>query len=158
MDKFLKFFTFSLFAALIIFASCGGGDDDDDDNNDTGPDPVEDIVNDLIADGGTWNVTDGGVTLESVAADGWDSFTLTLSGSPSSISFGTSGSNDPTVWPTSGTWTFIDGFDGRKGQRNDGIEIDITASATSLRLEFDITEGRTNGIVGRWSFRLEKPN
>lgn len=156
MDKFLKFFTFSLFAALIVFASCGGGDDDDDDSG-PGTDPVDDIVNNLIADNGAWAIREGGVTLESVAADGWESFGLTLSGTASSISFSTSGSDDPTVWPGSGTFTFVDGSDGKKGTRGDGIEIDITVSATSLRLEFDITEGRSKGIVGSWSFNLEKP-
>ena len=158
MNKFLKFLTFSLFAALIIFASCGGGDDDDD-NNDDGPgtDPTEDIVNNLIADGGDWAVTEGGVTLESVAAEGWESFSLKLSGSTSSISFSTSGAADPTVWPGSGTWSFVEGSDGKKALRaGDNIEIDITASANSLRLEFDITEGRSKGIVGRWSFTLQK--
>ena len=155
MDKFLKFITFSLIAALIVFGSCGPSGDDDDDTG-PGTNPVQDIVDDLIAEGGSWTIIDGGATLESVAAEGWDSFGLTLGGNATNLSYGTSGSADNTVWPSSGNWTFVDGSDGKKGLRDDGIEVDITASATSLRLEFDIAAGRSKGIVGRWSFTLEK--
>ena len=154
MEKFLKFLTFSLIAALIVFASCGG--DDDDDNDATGPDPVEEIVEDLIADNGNWVLNTGGATLETVVAEDWEGFGLQLSGSASSLSYSTSGSADNTVWAASGSWTFVEGSDGKKALRDDGVEVDITASATSLRLEFDIPAGRSNGIVGRWSFSFGK--
>ncbi len=154
MDKFLKFFTFSLFATLIVFASCG--DDDDDDDSGPGTNPVDDIVNNLIAGGGDWKVATGGVKLESAAVEGWESFTLKLTGTADKISFSTTESANNKVWPGSGSWTFTDGSDGKKGTRSDDIEIDITVSANSLKLEFDITDGRTKGIAGRWSFTMEK--
>ena len=151
MEKFFKYLTFSLFAALIVFASCGG-DDDDDNNDDSGPDALDLVVEDLI--GSTWVLTEGGATLEAVGVEGWDGFTITITGDRNSLSYNTSNSADPAVWPTSGTWSFI-GDDGRKVERSDMIEIDVTASDTNLTLGFDIVEGRTNGIVGRWSFRME---
>ena len=53
-----------LFAVLIVMSGCGGDDDDDS----TGVDePIEQIVENLIKDGGTWTIitTGDGATLES---------------------------------------------------------------------------------------------
>lgn len=151
MEKFFKYLTFSLFAALIVFASCGG-DDDDDDNNDTGPDAIDLVVEDLIS--ASWVLTEGGATLDNVGVEGWEGFTLTVTGDRNSLSYGTGNSADVAVWPTGGTWEFI-GDDGRKVERSDGIEIDVTVSDTNLTLGFDIVAGRVKGIEGRWSFNME---
>jgi hypothetical protein len=92
MEKFLKFLTFSLFAALIVFASCGGDDDDDNDDG-PGTDPAAEIAAQLS--GETWTIdgTTGSPnpSLESVQAEGWEGFQITFTGDANGGSYTTSG-------------------------------------------------------------------
>jgi len=151
MEKFFKFMTFSLFAALIVFASCGGDDDDDNDDG-PGTNPAAEVAAQLS--GTTWGI-DGSPTLESVQVEGWEGFQVTFTGDENGGSFTTSGSADQAVWASSGDWTFTDNT-ATKALRNDGVTVDITPGDTSLRLEFTIAAGRTNGIVGKWSFTFSR--
>ena len=106
---------------------------------------------------GTW-VLDQGIT-NAVTVDNnnppqdWTNFTLTLGNKTyqtnTSVSLG-----DDLVWPTSGTWDF--GANLTTLARNDGIDITITVTDTSLKLQFDYSSGggRFAGIEGNWVFNM----
>ncbi|MEQ9426471.1 MAG: hypothetical protein RJQ09_18760 [Cyclobacteriaceae bacterium] len=150
MKKYLNFLTYSLFAALVVFASCGGGDDDDDDDV-VEPTPLEQVVASLTNNGAGATWASSSSSLDGVAAEGWENFQITINGNASGGTYSTSGAADATVWPASGTWTFSNTTGTKAIRQPDGIELDITASDNALTLSFDIPEGRTNGIAGRWS-------
>jgi len=102
---------------------------------------------------GTW-ILDAGANVVTVAgrdvSTDWNGFTLTLGDK----TYSTSGSFSPEVWPASGTWAF--GSSVNILVRDDGIEVSISVTETSLSLQFDYTVagGRLNGIDGTWIFKL----
>ena len=145
MEKLFKLLTISLFTALLICVGCGGGDDDDD----TTPETLEEISAGKLVT--TWTTLTT-VKLEGVDIPDWENFTLNVTGNADGGSYSTTGAGDAAVWPGSGTWTFVEGSNGLKLLRSDGIQIDIVTSATTLSLQFDIVEGRTQGITRTWVF------
>ena len=84
-----------------------------------------------------------------VTAD-WSNFVLTLGDK----TYNSSGADSPLVWPGSGTWAF--GANTNTLVRDDGVEITITVTDTSLKMQFDYssTGGRLNGIEGNWVFNM----
>ena len=107
---------------------------------------------------GTW-VLDSSEPLP-VTIDGndpsqdWTGFTLTYGSK--TYSTNTSASlGDVSVWPSgAGTWDF--GANVSTLVRDDGVEITVTVTDTSLQLQFDYSDtgGRLNGIVGNWVFKM----
>jgi len=114
----------------------------------------EEIQTDKLT--GTWVLETGGtnpaVTIDGndVSAD-WSGFTLTLGDK----TYQTSSADSPEVWPASGTWAY-ETNDVSKLIRDDGIEISVSVSDTSLQLQFiySASGGRLAGIEGPWIFRM----
>ena len=102
---------------------------------------------------GTWVVP---ATANSVLIDGndvstdWSSFILTLGNK----TYQNTGADSPEVWPASGTWAF--GTSVSTLVRDDGVEITVVVSDTSLKMDFDYTAsgGRLDGIEGHWVFNM----
>lgn len=159
MKKISNFLAALVFVSLVIFISC---------TKDSGTPEVDPQQNQSELMVGTWTVNANLVVYEEGNPDvSWDGMTLTIS----NVAEGTGGiwggnyatSNVPTdfgaVWPGNGTWAFADDTTIDDVVRNDGVTIEVaTASATSLRLEFDIpdTGGRTSGIAGSWDMTFTK--
>jgi len=63
----------------------------------------------------------------------------------------------PSAWPATGTWSF-ENESGTLVTRNDGVQITIDASTTSLKLTFSVAGlgngGRINGVDGEYIFSL----
>ena len=80
----------------------------------------------------------------------WANFVLTLGDK----TYQTSGADSPLVWPASGTWAF--GANLSTLVRDDGVEITIILTDTSLDLQFNYTAsgGRFDGIEGNWIFKM----
>ena len=87
-------------------------------------------------------------------AQDWTGFTLTLGNK--TYNANTSASlGDVLVWPsgTGRTWAFAPN-DVRILDRDDGVEMTVAVTETSLQLQFDYSDtgGRLNGITGNWVF------
>lgn len=103
---------------------------------------------------GTW-VLNSGVT-NPVTLDGnappqdWTGFVLTLGDK----SYQSTNAADALVWPANGTWAF--GANVNTLVRDDGVDISVTVSDTSLGLRFTYTAsgGRFEGIEGVWDFDM----
>ena len=106
-------------------------------------------------------------TVESVTFGGsedrttdWSGFTLTVTGNQG---YSTTNAFSPGPWPASGTWSFATTggtADINKVLRDDGLEIAITVSATSLTMTFtydDTTHqgGRTEAVNGEYVFKMK---
>lgn len=63
----------------------------------------------------------------------------------------------PSAWPASGIWTFANDA-GTLVARNDGVQITVVVSTTSLKLTFNVTGlgdgGRIKGVDGEYVFNL----
>lgn len=157
MNKFLNFFTVSLFISLAIFISCSGG------GGSTAV-PPRDNQGGLLATGAAMFSS---VQKDNVDVTGWDSFTLTFT-YDSNIGGGTfTTTNVPSgsaiVWPASGTWVF--GGPNKDviamAVRSDGatppnmVTMSISAlTAAGVTLAFDVVDpnGRLLSLSGNWRF------
>jgi hypothetical protein len=83
-------------------------------------------------------------------SDIWAGFVLTMGDK----TYSSSGADAPEVWPASGTWAF--GTDANTLVRNDGIEIAISVSETTLVMKFNYSAsgGRLSGLEGDWVFNM----
>jgi hypothetical protein len=103
---------------------------------------------------GTWVLQAGSsaVTVDIVndVTTNWPGFTLTLGNK----TYQTSSSPEALIWPSSGTWAF--GTSVSTLVRDDGVEISVSVTDTSLQLQFDYSAsgGRLNGIEGNWVFKM----
>ncbi len=107
----------------------------------------------------TWALGTGSdaVTYEGtpVATD-WAGFTLTLGNK----TYSSANAFSPDIWPASGSWDFGKNTDGSTNVnvmvRDDGTEISIQVTDTSLKLQFtySATGGRLTGIEGDWVFDM----
>ena len=71
-----RFLLAALFCVSITFLmSCGGDGGGGGGNN--GPDPADEQAERLV---NTWTISSNGAILESDIVEGWDSFTLTVTG------------------------------------------------------------------------------
>jgi hypothetical protein len=143
--EFKSYVTNSILVVIAIvsawqLSSCKGDDD---------PTAQEVIKAKLI--GSTWNV-------QSVKVDGIDKtsvFTgLTITFDESNFTTTHGGA----VWPASGTWTFI-ADNGSKVKRDDGTEISVDITETTLKLTFEWAEttlgsGRSSSVKGKNVFTL----
>lgn len=106
---------------------------------------------------GTWKLQAGAnavtIDITNDVTTNWTGFTLTLGNK----TYQTSSSSEALVWPSSGTWDF--GTNVTTLVRDDGVEISVSVTDTSLQLQFDYSAsgGRLNGIEGNWVFKME-PN
>ncbi|WP_370086627.1 hypothetical protein [Ekhidna sp.] len=153
-----------VFASLVIFMSCGGG------GSDPGP-SVGETQASLFE--GTWNVS-GNPTYDNQTEGTWTGFTLTISGIaegsngvwggnftasgiPSGYGEVWGGASDATS--VSGTWAFESATSVNTVIRsNDGVEVTITPSTTSLSTQFTVAStARTSGIFDElWVFQFTK--
>ena len=83
-------------------------------------------------------------------SDIWSAFVLTLGDK----TYSSTGADAVEVWPASGTWAF--GADANTLVRNDGIEIAISVTETTLVMKFNYSAsgGRLSGIEGDWVFNM----
>lgn len=114
------------------------------------PKPTEVAQNQLIGDGNkTWKI-------QSVAVDGIDQTALFAAMTIKFSSTGYTTSGGGVVWPTPGTWNFVD--DTATGFfRGDGIQVQLIVSETSLKLSLPWTlatfgGGRASSIAGAHVF------
>ncbi len=68
-------------------------------------------------------------------------------------SSGYTSTNGKGLWPASGSWSFV-GTDGKSIRREDGTEMVVEVTDTSLKLSFNWTKatiggGRTESIAGQ---------
>ncbi len=150
MKKF-KITSLVLLLGLVILSSCKG--------DDPVPPSAEEVQLGLLAK--TWN--NGTVNLDGTTDQGdWSAFKVTFTDG-SYTSSGVSAGRE-LVWPTSGTWGFKNAgtadVDVNKIVRDDGVEISISVSESSLTMTFAYDEsinGRVagiNGIDGDWVFGM----
>lgn len=151
MKNFLNYLTFALFASLIVFASCDGGGSD--------PDPEDSALDLALANlvgTATW---ESFTTSPSGVSDlEWSAFTITFTGTTEGGTYTVAGAPEDVseVWPNGqSTWTF-NGDTGTSITRGDGTVIGITASETTLRMDFTYasTAARINEIEGSWVMNL----
>jgi len=127
---------------MILFlqlAACGGGD----------PAPATPSAQDAVKS----KLTSGKWNLQSAQVDGVDK-TATYTGL--SVTFSSSGyttTNGKGLWPASGTWSFVD-TEGKKIKREDGTEMTVEVTDTSLKFSFNWTKaslggGRVESIQGQ---------
>lgn len=128
-------------ASIVQLSSCNGSGD---------PTAQEIITAKLV---GTWKIKDvlvDGIDQSSVFKD----FTLTFESGKFTAA------NGRAVWPTSGTWTFSSD-NGTKLKRDDGTEviIDVTDTSLKLTLNWAITalgSGRINSVKGKNVFTFSR--
>lgn len=132
-----------LIAGLLLATGCKKKHDD--------PTPQDSQKTLLINNGVSW-------TLGSVTKDGLDvtdqftGFKLTIG----DFTYTTVNAL-PSAWPASGTWSFANEA-GTLVDRNDGVQIAVVATTTSLKLTFSVTGlgdgGRIKGVNGEYVFDL----
>lgn len=107
----------------------------------------------------TWKAT--AVTLDGTDQTGYENFSLTISGTAGSTSFGYSTAGRPSLspWPSSGTWAFGDSPETQIiRDPGTGDELGITYSVTDTELQITFTfsgtgyPARTNNVKGQWVF------
>lgn len=138
------FYALAILAFGVVLSSCKKDE----------PKPKTDEELQLEKLAGTWALPSpspsNSVTVagNDVTAD-WATFQVTFTDG----SYSTSSSAAPEVWPASGTWTFATG-DVNTLQRNDGVDISINVTETSLTMSFTYTApgGRIDGVEGDWVF------
>jgi hypothetical protein len=98
-------------------------------------------------------LTSGKWNMQTAQVDGVDK-TATYAGlSVTFTSTSYSTTNGKALWPASGSWSFVDAA-GKKVKREDGTEIDVEVTDTSLKLSFSWTKtnlggGRVESIAGK---------
>lgn len=127
----------------------------------TPPAPTEaEVQMGLIAQ--TWTVITGAnsVTLDGADEEqNWPGFAVTFNANGTYTASNVSTGRE-VVWPTSGTWAFkgSTGNDLNTIIRDDGVDIAIVVSETSLKMSFRYTApgGRISGTEGDWVFNMAK--
>jgi len=127
---------------------------------DSGPgESVEDVQ--LAKLSKTWRFSS--VTLDATDQDGYDNFTLTISGTAGNTSFGYTAGGRPSTspWPSSGTWSFGGTPETqiiRDPGTGDELAITYSVSDTQLQITFNFSgtgyPGRTSNVNGQWVFNL----
>lgn len=112
----------------------------------------------------TWIVST--VSLGGVVQEGYDDFSISLSGSARSsvFAFGVFGRPEISPWPAEGNWTFGNQATSelvRNPGTSDELVIRYTVTDTTLTMEFDYTgEGfassRVASAEGRWTFTFTR--
>jgi len=109
----------------------------------------------------TWTMTPSSVTLDGTVQPGYDNFTLTLSGTAGSTSFGYSTAGRPTTspWPSSGNWSFGTTPETeiiRDPNTQDVLNMTYSVTDTQLQIIFNFTgagyPGRISNVNGQWIF------
>ncbi len=133
----------ALIIAVILSTGCKKKNDD--------PTPQDNQKKLLINNGVAWIL--GSVTKDGLdVTDQFQGFQLIVG----DFTFSTSKSL-PSAWPASGTWSFANEA-GTLVNRNDGVQIQVQVSATSLKLTFSVTGlgggGRVGSVDGGYVFDL----
>jgi hypothetical protein len=147
-----KFLTIAVLGVLTTLSACKDKDE-----------PSKEVVQ-LGKLSDTWQLKS--VTQDDVEVEGYEDFSLTLSGSTAAATFtyATSGRPALSPWPAGGSWTFGSSIASqliRDAGTDDEVQIAYTVTATSLTLEFEfIGEGyenaRVNSPEGQWVFTFDK--
>lgn len=160
-----KFLAFSAMLCLLCSVNCGG----DEPEPEPDPDPAEETPGAALV--GTW-AADGE---EAIAYDGenpdvvsqYADFTITIDTTDAGITYSTTGSDNPTVYPSEGSFDGItEDTDFAAGasvtRQPDAIPTTMTLSnnGETLTLEFNIAEendnARVSSISGQYTFTLTK--
>lgn len=147
--KKLKNLAFLLILGIIA-TSCG---------EDPPPPPSEEEVQTaLLAQSWAVGTDANDITLDGQDEIGnWDGFTVVFSANGTYTASNVSTGRE-VVWPTSGTWVFqgLTGADLNTIIRDDGVNINIAVSETTLKMSFNYTApgGRTSGTDGEWVFNM----
>lgn len=117
----------------------------------TDPTPQENQKMLLINNGLSWRL--GTVTKDGLdVTDQFTGFKLTIG----NFTYTTINAL-PSAWPTSGTWSFANEA-GTMIDRNDGVQITVAVTPTTLKLTFSVLGlgdgGRINGVDGEYVFDL----
>lgn len=154
-----------ILGSIIAFSGCGGGGGKQE--------PLPDKQLGLLSK--TWKVKDP--TGNSVFKDQsdsttyWKNFTLTISGTKGQTTFSYSCAGRPprSVWPSSGTWSFVTNSTTpgigpensivRDPSQQDALNItyNVDAAGKNLHLEFQFNGNgytRVSNVSGFWSFDL----
>ncbi|MEZ4946089.1 MAG: hypothetical protein R2804_11195 [Cyclobacteriaceae bacterium] len=128
---------------LVLISGCKSDSSD--------PTPQDNQKKLLINDGLSWTL--GTVTKDGLdVTDQFTGFKLTVG----DFTYTTVNAL-PSAWPASGTWSFANEA-GTLVDRNDGVQIAVTVTTTSLQLTFSVTGlgdgGRIKGVNGQYVFNL----
>ncbi len=143
----MKKLNFILWCLLLIIPLTWSCSDEDDKT------PIEKQTDLLVKGNQAWSTNGGAVTLDGDPADGWGNFTLNFTDG----SYSTTGSPSPAVWPSSGTWEFINDDPG-KIRRSDGREMTVDVVNNTLTIEFVApwgVNGRIKSLGGNYKFTLK---
>jgi hypothetical protein len=156
ITKSISLLSLALLAMVLI--NCGGG------GSEAAPEKVE-----LKKLSKQWSFVSASLTgVAGTPEQITTSFKLTITGtydsdSPSGpYNFSVTGTNDPSPWPSTGTWTFAGEPAKNSGSllRNDGVGMVYSINSSGqLTLTFTCTEcdyegARTNQVNGTWTFVL----
>ncbi len=156
-----KLLTFAALLSLLIAVGCKK-----DKKNDPDPQPI--LGEELV---GTWAaVQENAISVPGDNADvlaQFADFTITIAATESAVSY-TTNSEDPIIFPTSGTFTVeaSDNFGtGAEIARQDGVVVNARVAGNVLTLVFTIDtstggikgdNARVMGIDGEYTFILDK--
>jgi len=142
---------------LLLFVVVACGDDT--------PDPTtQEVPGEELA--GTWLVNEA-ADVTGPAADQFTNFSITITATASEVSYVTSGSGDPLVFPDQGTFIveatddFEQGAEVLRDEDNVPITVNLSEGGNVMNLTFTIdvgttaSNGRVAGINGEYNFRLE---
>ena len=144
----LLLYALVMLVVIVQLMSCGGSKSDP---TPATPSAQDDVKTKLTAN--NWN-------MQSVSVDGVDKsslyngLTIKFSGTTFTVT------NGGPVWPASGSWSFT-ADDGTKIKRDDGIEVLVEATATTLKLTLTWTKttlgsGRVESVKGQNVFTFVK--
>ncbi len=144
----LKFAPVALVAMLVAVSGCK--------DEDTQLTPEQQIVRTLSST--AWIATS--VLKDDVAQTDYTNFTITFTGT---LDYSVSGGPAFIPFPATGAWELGAPLTSQLilGAGNQNIETEYELSETTLTVEFDYTgngfsNGRTNGLNGRWTFVFSK--
>jgi len=141
-----QYISIILIVCLTFSSSCKKSEGDDP----TPQTPQEEQKTLLINNGLSWTL--GTVTKDGLdVTDQFTGFKLTIG----DFTYTTVNAL-PSAWPASGTWSFANEA-GTLVDRNDGVQLTVSVSTTSLKLTFDVTglgSGRIKGVDGTYVFDL----
>ncbi len=146
--KLLLVIAIGMMVLVLIDCKSGGGDPE--------PNATDVQLAKLTA---TWNCSSA--KKDGVAQDGYNDFSLIISGTAGSTSFGYSCSNRPSLspWPANGTWTFGSNVESDI-TRDSNLAVTYTVSGSELQISFTYAgsgfAGRVEEVEGQWVFTFTK--
>jgi hypothetical protein len=110
---------------------------------------------------GVWEAVD--VDFDGTTPDGYETFTITITGDAGDQELGYSTANHPAgPWPNSGTFEFGSDVTSTLIRSGDELTVNYVVTGDQLTLSFDdyagdtFDAGRTESIAGDWTFTFTK--